>query len=131
MGTGTADRGRQPGPGQGARPLSGRDVGASELVLAAGLCASELVTNVLVHTRCTGCRLVVCYENNELWIEVQDDSPELPTRTSEPTEAEHGPGLQIVDAVASDWGVEAEPRSGKSVWVRLTVDPGGESVPGW
>ena len=109
-------------------------MGASELVLAAGLCASELVTNVLVHTRCTGCRLVVCYENNELWIEVQDDSPELPTRTSEPTEAEHGPGLQIVrDAVASDWGVEggATLREVEPVWVRLTVDPGGESVPGW
>jgi len=97
--------------------------GRPEVGLAAGLCASELVTNVLLHTRCTSCRLVVRYEDDRLSIEVHDDSPMLPAKSSEPPQAEHGRGLQIVDAVASEWGVAADPHSGKSVWVRLTVDP--------
>jgi serine/threonine-protein kinase RsbW len=97
--------------------------GQPELGLAAGLCATELVTNVLVHTHCQACRLVVRYESDWLYIEVHDDSPMLPAKSSEPPEAEHGRGLQIVDAVASEWGVAAEVHSGKSVWVRLTVDP--------
>jgi two-component sensor histidine kinase len=97
--------------------------GRPELGPAAGLCATELVTNVLEHTHCPGCRLVVSYQNDRLYIEVHDDSPDLPERSVEPVEAEHGRGLRIVDAVALEWGIETEPRSGKSVWVLLSVDP--------
>jgi hypothetical protein len=97
--------------------------GRPDLGLAGGLCASELVTNVLVHTRCRKCWLLVSYENDQLLIKVQDHSPKLPAKSSRPTEGEHGRGLQIVDAVASEWGVTAIPRSGKSVWARLMVHP--------
>jgi two-component sensor histidine kinase len=120
-------------PAEASSPRRAREVARSaavawghpEMSLAAGLCASELVTNALVHTRGTGCRLVVWSEEDDrLSIAVHDDSSVLPAKKSPASEAEHGRGLQIVDAVASEWGVATEPRSGKSVWVRLTVDAG-------
>ena len=118
-------------PAEPASPRRARELvssaaetwGRPDLGRAAGLCATELVTNVIVHTQCTGCRLVVSYENEELRIEVHDDSPELPERRNGSAERDHGRGLQIVDAVASEWGIAEEPQPGKSVWVRLTVDP--------
>jgi two-component sensor histidine kinase len=91
-----------------------------EVVSGAGLCASELVTNVLLHTDCPRCHLVVSYEHGELSMAVHDDSPELPAVAADRTE-EHGRGLRIVASLATDWGVVQEAPSGKSVWLRMTV----------
>ena len=93
--------------------------GRPELASGAGLCATELVTNVLIHTDCTACRLAVSYQHDRLLIEVHDDSPKLPSRSTEAVEAEHGRGLQIVEAVASEWGIVSDTHSGKSIWVRM------------
>jgi two-component sensor histidine kinase len=93
--------------------------GLPELSLGAGLCASELVTNVLVHTRCSRCEVVVSYANGHLYVKVNDDSPEVPSKTSTAADADHGRGLQIVDALATKWGVNRAPGNGKSVWLRM------------
>jgi hypothetical protein len=93
--------------------------GRQELSLEAGLCASELVTNVLVHTGCLRCELVVYYTNGHLYVEVHDDSPEAPSKTSAGSDSDHGRGLQIVDALAAKWGVDWAPDHGKSVWLRM------------
>jgi hypothetical protein len=93
--------------------------GRPELSREAGLCASELVTNVLVHTRCPLCQVVVSHADGHLYIEVHDDSPEAPTKTRTTSDADHGRGLHIVDALAAKWGVDWAPGHGKSVWLRM------------
>jgi len=92
----------------------------AEVVSGAGLCASELVTNVLLHTDCASCHLVMLYEHGELSMAVHDDSPELPAVAADQSE-EHGRGLRIVASLATDWGVVRESPSGKSVWLRMSV----------
>jgi signal transduction histidine kinase len=93
--------------------------GRPELSREAGLCASELVTNVLVHTRCARCQVAVSCTAGHLYVEVHDDSPEAPSKTRTAADADHGWGLQIVDALAATWGVYWAPGEGKSVWLRL------------
>jgi two-component sensor histidine kinase len=93
--------------------------GRPEISLEAGLCASELVTNVLVHTKCSRCQVVVRYTNGHLYVEVHDDSTEAPNKTPTAADADHGRGLQIVDALAATWGVDRSSGHGKSVWLRM------------
>jgi two-component sensor histidine kinase len=104
---------------EAVRAAAGQWVPA-EVVSGAGLCASELVTNVLLHTDCSRCHLVVSYEHGELSMAVHDDSPELPAISADRGD-EHGRGLRIVASLASDWGVVREPPYGKSVWLRISV----------
>jgi two-component sensor histidine kinase len=87
--------------------------------MEAGLCASELVTNVLVHTTCARCEVVVSYANGHLYVEVHDDSLKAPSKTRTSTDADHGRGLQIVDALAAKWGVDWAEGNSKSVWLRM------------
>jgi len=93
----------------------------AEVVSGAGLCASELVTNVVLHTDCARCHLVVSYEHGELSMAVHDDSPGLPAMIAARSE-EHGRGLRIVASLATDWGVVRESPTGKSVWLRMSTD---------
>jgi hypothetical protein len=80
------------------------------------LAASELATNAFRHAE-PG-TVTVRYFAQGLRIEVDDTSPEAPTmRASEPDEA-GGRGLRVVNALATNWGVEARP-SGKRVWCEI------------
>jgi anti-sigma regulatory factor (Ser/Thr protein kinase) len=84
---------------------------------AAALCASELVTNAIAHTRSGhpgGTVAVVIGPApiaGELRISVTDNGGparlgpwSAPPSADGPDTPEHGYGLAVVDAVASDWG---------------------------
>ncbi|MGW2812399.1 SpoIIE family protein phosphatase [Streptomyces sp. NPDC001415] len=105
----------------------------------AAILVNELVTNAVVHAGTTVdllCRLETGDgpEPAALVIEVSDRHPSRAVR-SEPRRArdehaayEYGRGLHVVAALAECWGITY--RTGlKTVWARLTVDPGEPTAP--
>lgn len=85
----------------------------------AQLIVSELASNAVLHA---GSPFTVSIrdEGPMLRISVQDSSARPPVmRDAEPT-ALSGRGLFLVDAVASNWGVDPEP-DGKTVWAELPL----------
>jgi anti-sigma regulatory factor (Ser/Thr protein kinase) len=92
--------------------------GRQDLTDTAALLSSELVTNVVLHAR-SDMIVEVDLDDTRLRVSVIDSSDE-PARRRETTTLleEHGRGLQIVDALATSWGVNAGPR-GKAVWFEL------------
>lgn len=90
-----------------------------EMTETATLCLSELVTNAVVHAD-SGCRVQVTWGAGTLTVEVRNPGspPDLPEPdTSEPLQV-HGRGLQLVDALASEWGSERD-ADGFSAWFVL------------
>lgn len=88
------------------------DAQAVEQVL---VMASELVSNVIVHTDSVP-RLSILEEPGALRIEVHDTgsgTPELQTREARRA---GGNGLLIVDTWSESWGIEPAPDQGKTVW---------------
>lgn len=88
---------------------------------------TELVMNAVIHGRATrGSRVVVAYhlDDDRLRVEVRDAaSGTVRVNLSDQEdgdEAEGGRGLQIVAALARDWGVTRRV-IGKSVWAELAV----------
>lgn len=77
--------------------------------------ASELVTNVLMHTTSTPV-LSVSEEGDRLKVAVHDDDPQLPLLRARAPERVGGNGLLIVDAWAAEWGVDRHDGNGKTVW---------------
>lgn len=86
------------------------------------LCVTELVANVSVHTDSAECVVTVKDEPGDLTIEVADDTVDLPALEAVSPYAEHGRGLQIVAALAGEWGVRRPSEQSKAVWLRL-CDP--------
>lgn len=87
---------------------------------AAALLTSELVTNAI---RYGGSRftLEATIPGPCLRVTVLDASSTLPTLESTPSvTAEGGRGLQLVEMLASRWGVETRD-AGKAVWFELDV----------
>ena len=98
------------------RPL--RRWGLAELIPAAELLVSELVTNAVRYAQGKiGLRLV---HEGGLVCEVLDDSAALPRLRHPGYEDERGRGLQIVSQVAQRWGTRRT-CSGKVVWCELPV----------
>jgi anti-sigma regulatory factor (Ser/Thr protein kinase) len=89
-----------------------------QLVDDAQLGVSELVANAVRHAR-TPLELTVALEDG-VTIEVRDRQPELrrPTFGAHDVFAEGGRGLQLVSAVAQDWGIRAR-ADGKVIWFVL------------
>lgn len=90
---------------------------------AALLCVTELVANVTVHTDSSECLVTVRSATRDVTIEVSDAATEMPAMEPAPLYAEHGRGLNIVDAVSCEWGVSPGAGRCKSVWARL-CEPG-------
>ena len=82
---------------------------------------SELAGNVVRHAG-TLFTVTVAWDGLTLMAEVSDASP-LPPRppVAAHPEDEGGRGLLLVDAIATDWGVELN-RHGKTVWLSLRRD---------
>ncbi len=89
-----------------------------ELIDAAGLLVSELVTNAVVHAR-TDVTLHVTIRRGVLRIEVADGSPVVPVARHTSALAGTGRGLQLVDRLANRWGVQKS-RGGKTIWFELS-----------
>lgn len=94
--------------------LAGCDASVRERAV---LLASELATNAVAHA---GGDFVVevRVESAEIFLAVRDTSAARPRRRSPGPTDPGGRGLQIVDALADEWGVD-DHRDGKTVWCRL------------
>ncbi|MBV9097834.1 MAG: PAS domain S-box protein [Frankiaceae bacterium] len=93
------------------------------------LLTSELVTNGIVHAL-TDLQLTV--EATETWVrvEVLDGNPNLPQRRDYDDEAMTGRGLEMLELLADEVGMQPLADDGKRVWFRLGASPGEpESVP--
>ncbi|MGP4049277.1 ATP-binding protein [Streptomyces sp. 2A115] len=87
---------------------------------------AELAANAVTHGRVRGrsFRLTLTIEpSHTLRVEVADPRGELlpRTRTSADPAAESGRGLLLVDALATKWGSEPRPPSGKTLWACLPL----------
>ena len=90
----------------------------------AEIIASELVTNAIKHASGAGpadkigVALTRVREGHAIGIEVTDSSPVPPVKHSVTTGSESGRGLQIVEALSTDWGWSHE-HGGKAVYAIL------------
>lgn len=86
---------------------------------------TEVVTNAVLHAG-TPVRVVLEQDvpSGPVRCEVSDDSPVRPRRRRHGTEATTGRGLQLLDSVATAWGVEPL-TAGKTVW--FEVDGAGDA----
>jgi anti-sigma regulatory factor (Ser/Thr protein kinase) len=91
----------------------------------AQLLISELVTNAVLHAQ-SHVSVVVRCEASSVCLWVRDFSPDPPVKRNRSQAIEcnrsNGPGLglglQLIDSLASDWGVEPH-ADGKAVWAQL------------
>ena len=84
------------------------------------LMVSELATNGVRHGR-TSFDLVVNRTIDEIRIEVTDRGGGRPTMRFPGPDEPTGRGLQIVEMLSDEWGVEEDPGSGKTVWFTLSA----------
>jgi anti-sigma regulatory factor (Ser/Thr protein kinase) len=87
----------------------------------ATLCLSELVTNAVIHSH-GGCVVRVVLHDGAVTVWVRDSgiADAVPLEPSgDPLEV-HGRGLQLVEALASSWGHDAD-ADGASVWFAIDV----------
>jgi anti-sigma regulatory factor (Ser/Thr protein kinase) len=99
-----------------ARGALARCPGTDEVIL----CLSELAANAAVHSdsRKPGGTFTVRIEScpgTYIHIEVEDDGGPWLARTADPGS---GRGLDIIRALAADWGVATTP-AGRTVWARF------------
>jgi anti-sigma regulatory factor (Ser/Thr protein kinase) len=115
-------------PGTAASPRSARRFVAAALATWAldelcdtlALLTSELVTNVVLHVRAE-CELRVRRLPGAVRVEVRDPSPVAPHRGHQHRDpGTTGRGMVLVDALASDWGVDAG-ADGKTVWFEVAA----------
>lgn len=97
--------------------------GGDEFIDTATLLTSELVTNGIVHAHT---ELHVLVEATRTWVrvEVVDGNPQLPSRRDYDDSAITGRGMEMVELLADDYGVEPVAGGGKRVWFRLGETPG-------
>jgi len=89
---------------------------------AVALCASELVTNGVLHAR-TAIILGVTLGNERLLVTVADRAGGTPYTPPRDDERPSGRGLMLVDALADQWGVTEE-HDGKTVWFTISRTSG-------
>lgn len=89
-----------------------------EVCATAALLVSELVTNAVLHAG-TKVRLEVHPAGSRVRVNVSDEDAQGPVQVKprNPT-ALHGRGLQLVETLASDWGVSRS-NATKTVWFEL------------
>lgn len=92
------------------------DWSVRDLVDDVVLVTSELVTNVVVHAR-SAFLLDLDRVQRGVRVSVHDDGPLGRVRAGAYTDRPHG--LDIVSALAAEWGVLQELPRGKAVWARL------------
>ncbi|MFG2991841.1 ATP-binding protein [Streptomyces sp. NPDC048257] len=91
------------------------------------LLVSELVTNALRHAH-GPIRVNVCVHGAVLRCEVEDASPIGPVPRTAGIDAESGRGIELVGALAQDWGSDRT-TTGKSTWFELAIPGHDQSYP--
>jgi anti-sigma regulatory factor (Ser/Thr protein kinase) len=79
---------------------------------------SELATNCVRHTD-TSFELTIVRTPTEIRVAASDAGSGEPTMRNPGPADPDGRGLQIIDMLASSWGVELRPEGGKTVWFAL------------
>jgi anti-sigma regulatory factor (Ser/Thr protein kinase) len=100
--------------------LRGHGLDTDEVVEAALLLTSELVTNAVLHAAGT-INVDVDLDLTAVRVEVADGSTEPPAPRDPGPDEPSGRGLHLVEAMARAWGVEQEREDGKVVWFELDV----------
>lgn len=92
--------------------------GGGDFLETATLLTSELVTNGIVHAHT---ELQVVVEATRRWVRVEviDGNPMLPARRDYDEEAQTGRGLEMVELLADDFGMQQLEDDGKRVWFTL------------
>jgi anti-sigma regulatory factor (Ser/Thr protein kinase) len=89
-----------------------------DIIDAASLLLSELVTNAIVHAR-TDVEVRLVTDDHMLRAEVSDGDPTMPTARRPSALTDTGRGLQLIEDLANRWGVSGS-AVGKTVWFELT-----------
>jgi PAS domain S-box-containing protein len=97
-----------------------------DLVDIAGLLVSEVVTNAILHGR-SEIALTVTATTSGVHVKVADRSPNLPAPRSYDEGATTGRGLELIQVLADDWGVQRVGETGKVVW--FTLGPSEQAAP--
>ncbi len=82
------------------------------------LVTSELAANAITHAA-SDCEIRLTLSTASLRIDVGDGGVGTPEPQPPSATEEHGRGLVLVDALASAWGLDVLPGSGKVVWAEL------------
>jgi hypothetical protein len=84
------------------------------------LLVTELISNGVRHAQTT-LTLVLAFDGSRLYVGVSDHHHSPPVLAEGSLRAHHGWGLQLISALASDWGTRTSP-DGKTVWFDLSAD---------
>lgn len=98
-----------------------------ELRQSAELMVSELATNGVRHGR-TSFHVSIQRTGEAVRVEVTDRGAGTPRIQFPGPDEPSGRGLQIVDMLAEEWGVEMEAAIGKTVWFTLSAEGAEEPV---
>ena len=90
------------------------------LVEPVRLVASELATNALVHAQ-TAFTVTLAGSDETVRLTVRDDSLSLPTRRSAQALDPAGRGLEIVEIVSLDYGIDEDEAGSKAVWATFAI----------
>jgi serine/threonine-protein kinase RsbW len=94
---------------------------APDTLEAVELMGSELATNCVRHTN-TGFELTIVREPEQIRVEVTDDAGGTPRMRSPAVTDPTGRGLQIVELLSGEWGVQrAAAALGKTVWFTIAA----------
>jgi two-component sensor histidine kinase len=83
------------------------------------LVVSELVTNAVIHAQ-TSFGLLLAVVGDHLRVVVRDEDPGRLVQRAHDDHALSGRGLFIVEALASQWGVD-DGADGKATWARIRL----------
>ncbi|HZE05581.1 MAG TPA: ATP-binding protein [Solirubrobacteraceae bacterium] len=98
----------------------------TEFLEAVELMLSELATNCIRHERMSF-YVAVTRSEAEVRVEVTDSGSGMPTMRRPGPNDPSGRGLQIVDMLSDEWGIEPEVPAGKTVWFALAAGSRGSS----
>ena len=84
------------------------------------LVASELATNAMVHAN-TAFSVTLAAMDETVVLTVRDRSLRFPTRRPTQVMATRGRGLDIVDFVALEWGINDDEAGSKAVWASFAI----------
>ena len=92
------------------------DAQATETVL---LLTSEMVSNAVQHARTERVQVSLERVGGSLRVEVTDEDPAPPILRERDDSRIGGLGIQMVERLASAWGVDARGAAGKRVWFEV------------
>lgn len=87
---------------------------------SAVLLASELVANAALHADSEQVRVHITVDANGIRVAVSDEDPEPFTPRRPGPEDTSGRGMQLIDRLSDQWGMDYLQKSWKCVWFHLS-----------